>query len=108
VVFERAFGEGQPTLQMRRSAFTGRRSYPWSYIVDPSDPGRQEELYRLGTDPEESQNVAVDHPEVVSRQRERLEAVIHQSLPAQFPEVCDHPIPSPIGDYLGRRAQWHQ
>ncbi len=34
VVFERAFGEGQPTLQTRRSLFTGRRSFPWRYNFD--------------------------------------------------------------------------
>jgi arylsulfatase A-like enzyme len=34
VVFDRAFGEGQPTLQMRRAFFTGRRSFPWRYNFD--------------------------------------------------------------------------
>lgn len=34
VVFQRAFGEGQPTLQTRRSLFTGRRSFPWRYNFD--------------------------------------------------------------------------
>ena len=33
-IFDRAFGEGQPTLQMRRGFFTGRRSFPWRYNVD--------------------------------------------------------------------------
>ncbi len=34
VTFTQAFGEGQPTLQMRRSAFTGERSFPWRYNFD--------------------------------------------------------------------------
>jgi arylsulfatase A-like enzyme len=34
VSFERAFGEAQPTLQMRRAFFTGRRSFPWRYNFD--------------------------------------------------------------------------
>ena len=34
IVFERAFGEGQPTLQVRRAFFTGRRSFPWRYNFD--------------------------------------------------------------------------
>ena len=34
VSFTRAFGEGQPTLQMRRAFFTGRRSFPWCYNFD--------------------------------------------------------------------------
>ena len=34
VCFDRAFGEGQPTLQIRRAMFTGRRSFPWRYNFD--------------------------------------------------------------------------
>ena len=34
VAFERAFGEGLPTLQIRRAFFTGRRSFPWRYNFD--------------------------------------------------------------------------
>lgn len=34
VAFEGAYGEGQPTLQMRRGFFTGCRSFPWSYNFD--------------------------------------------------------------------------
>ncbi len=34
VSFEQAFGEGQPTLQVRRAFFTGRRSFPWRYNFD--------------------------------------------------------------------------
>jgi arylsulfatase A-like enzyme len=34
VSFTNAFGEGQPTLQMRRAFFTGRRSFPWRYNFD--------------------------------------------------------------------------
>jgi arylsulfatase A-like enzyme len=34
VYFERAFGECQPTLQMRRAFFTGMRSFPFNYNFD--------------------------------------------------------------------------
>ncbi len=34
VTFDRAFGEGQPTLQARRSFFTGMRCFPWRFNVD--------------------------------------------------------------------------
>jgi arylsulfatase A-like enzyme len=34
VNFTQAFGECQPTLQMRRAFFTGRRSFPWNYNFD--------------------------------------------------------------------------
>jgi len=34
VCFDQAFGECQPTLQIRRAFFTGRRSFPWRYNFD--------------------------------------------------------------------------
>lgn len=34
VSFDSAYGEGQPTLQVRRAFFTGRRSFPWRYNFD--------------------------------------------------------------------------
>ena len=34
VVFDEAYGEGQPTLQIRRAFYTGRRSFPWRYNFD--------------------------------------------------------------------------
>jgi len=34
IVFKQAYGEGQPTLQMRRAFFTGCRSFPWRYNFD--------------------------------------------------------------------------
>ena len=34
VVFDNAFGEAMPTVQMRRSFFTGMRCYPWHHDVD--------------------------------------------------------------------------
>ena len=32
--FTQAFGEGQPTLQIRRGLFTGMRSFPWRFNFD--------------------------------------------------------------------------
>ena len=34
VRFRNCFGECQPTLQMRRSVFTGERGFPWNYNFD--------------------------------------------------------------------------
>ena len=34
--FTRAFGEGQPTLQIRRGLFTGMRSFPWRFNFEPA------------------------------------------------------------------------
>ena len=32
--FSAAFGEAQPTIQVRRALLTGIRSYPWRYDFD--------------------------------------------------------------------------
>ena len=34
VLFENAFGEGQPTIQFRRSLYTGMRSFPFDGDYD--------------------------------------------------------------------------
>ena len=34
VSFSAAFGDGQPTIQVRRALFTGIRSYPWRHELD--------------------------------------------------------------------------
>jgi hypothetical protein len=49
-------------------------------------------------------NVHDRYPEVVDRQRTRLEAVVGQPIPAQLNEVCDHPAPSPMYFFLQHRA----
>ncbi|MCX7015533.1 MAG: sulfatase, partial [Candidatus Sumerlaeota bacterium] len=36
VVFENCFAEGLPTLPVRRALFTGMRTFPWRYDVDPA------------------------------------------------------------------------
>ncbi|MGN6698468.1 MAG: sulfatase-like hydrolase/transferase, partial [Thermomicrobiales bacterium] len=43
-VFTAAFGDGEPTIPMRRGFFTGRRSFPWRFDFDtagvwPSEHG---------------------------------------------------------------------
>jgi arylsulfatase A-like enzyme len=39
VRFGRAFGEAQPTIQSRRTFFTGRRSFPWRFAFDTKGLG---------------------------------------------------------------------
>jgi arylsulfatase A-like enzyme len=34
VIYDNAYGEGMPTIQMRRGFFTGQRSYPWHHDLD--------------------------------------------------------------------------
>jgi arylsulfatase A-like enzyme len=74
------------------------RDRKWNYTVSLDKPENQE-LFDLGADPEEIQNVASNYPDVVKQQRTRVEAVIQQQLPAVFLEVCD-PGLSPGAMYL--------
>ncbi|MCX7014200.1 MAG: sulfatase [Candidatus Sumerlaeota bacterium] len=44
ILFDNAFGEGQPTIQFRRTLLTGRRCFPWDMDYDtkglwPNSPG---------------------------------------------------------------------
>jgi arylsulfatase A-like enzyme len=80
------------------------RDKEWNYVttVHEEDPGP--ELYHLPTDPQELINVHDRHPEIVARQRARLEAVVGQPLPAQLNEVCDPALP-PLQIYLRRRQE---
>ena len=42
-VFSSAWGEGEPTIPMRRGFFTGMRSYPWRFHID--DRGSVPNIY---------------------------------------------------------------
>lgn len=93
-------GFGSGSAQGRASVRDDR----WNYTVTPSDPAQQEELFDLVADPDEQVNVVAGHAEVIARQRQRLEAVLLQPLPARMEEVCDHPVPAPLIEYLHRRG----
>jgi len=79
------------------------RDDEWNYIVtiDKDDPDA--ELYYLPSDPDEKNNVIANHPEIVSEQRTRLEAVLGQPLPARLNEITDHPAPPPFNIYIAKR-----
>ncbi len=79
------------------------RDAEWNYVVSVHEEDPQPELYHLPTDPEEVNNVHDQHPEVVAKQRARLEAVVGQPIPAQLNEVCD-PAPPPMYFFLSRRS----
>jgi arylsulfatase A-like enzyme len=78
------------------------RDDEWNYVVTVHQEDEAPELYSLDDDPEERTNVHDQYPEVVAKQRRRLEAVLGQPLPAQLNEVCD-PAPPPMAVMLQKR-----
>jgi arylsulfatase A-like enzyme len=92
------FGQGNA------SGLVSVRDDRWRYTIVDSDPEAEPELYDLAADPAERTNVASDHPDVLDRQRERVEAVVGKPLPVRHVEVCD-PSPSPMGYYMYRRER---
>ena len=56
VVFENAYGEGQPTIQMRRNLMTGMRSFPWNEC--PGDRGLWPNALGWHQIPEDHQTLA--------------------------------------------------
>jgi len=82
------------------------RDDEWNYVVSVHEDDPQPELYHIATDPTEMLNVHDRHPGVVARQRERLEAVVGQPIPAQLNEVCD-PGYAPMDLYFQHRFGKH-
>jgi len=78
------------------------RDEEWNYVVSVHEDDPEPELYHLPSDPDEVHNVHDRHPDVVARQRVRLEAVVGQPIPAQLNEVCD-PAPPSLSFFLRNR-----
>ncbi|MBN1249145.1 MAG: sulfatase [Anaerolineae bacterium] len=78
------------------------RDNDWAYMTAVHEEDPAPELYDLHADPREIHNVHDAHPDVVARQRARLEAVVGQRLPAQLNEVCD-PSPAPLHRYYASK-----
>lgn len=81
-------GESSQDRAVRDWIVTGWGNYAsvrdsrWNYIVNFEDPGADERLYHLESDPGESTDVSQDHRGVVHAMRLRLESVLQQPLPA--------------------------
>jgi arylsulfatase A-like enzyme len=78
------------------------RDEEWNYVVSVHEEDASPELYQVREDPEEGRNVHEQYPQVVDRQRWRLEAVVGQPIPAKLNEVCD-PAPPPIERFVAAR-----
>ncbi|NOY80805.1 MAG: sulfatase-like hydrolase/transferase [Kiritimatiellaeota bacterium] len=92
----------QPTGTPNAAAFASVRTDRWNYVTPVHRTEAPEVLFDLRNDPEENENVADAHPDVVCELRRRVEAVVGQPLPARLNEVCD-PAPPPMVEYLHRR-----
>ncbi|MFH1929202.1 MAG: hypothetical protein ABIK79_13670, partial [Chloroflexota bacterium] len=80
------------------------RDDEWNYVVSVHEEDPNPELYHLPSDPGEEHNVHGQHPDVVARQRKRLEAVVGQPIPAKLNEVCDSVHP-PVYSFFQHRLQ---
>jgi arylsulfatase A-like enzyme len=60
------------------------RDHTWNAVVNVQQPEPQWKLYRVDADPHSGTDVAAAHPEVVRRQRERLEGFLGAPLPARL------------------------
>jgi arylsulfatase A-like enzyme len=87
---------------------TGRASVrddEWNYTVAVGQQDDNPELFHLATDPDEKKNVASEHPDIIGKQRTRLEAVLGKPLPAIQNEVCDRAAPPPMSMYRANRRK---
>lgn len=60
------------------------RDRRWNLLVNTLDPAAEPRLYDLAADPREGSNIAAEHPEIVTRQLSRLEALLGGPLPARY------------------------
>ena len=75
------------------------RDDEWNYVVSIGIEDPNPELYHLPSDIDEKNNVISKYPDVVKKQRTRLEAVLGHPLPAVQNEVCDRIAPAPGNSY---------
>ena len=80
------------------------RDRVWNYVVNFEAPDEDTRLYDLAADPLEQQDVAARHPDVVARQRARLEAFLGQPLPATLTDRI-YPSTLAIREYYRARGE---
>ena len=90
----------------RASGRASVRDDEWNYVVSVGQEDSNPELYHLPSDADEEKNVISEHPDVVKKQRTRLEAILGHPLPSVQNEVCDRAAPPPGNLYRAiRHAQ---
>ena len=83
--------------------FASVRDRDWNYVVNFEQPGESERLYDLRADPQETQNVASQHGEVVRERRRRLETLLGQELPPRLSDRFEQGTVAPCRAYYGSR-----
>ena len=80
--------EGREFVVTGWGDYASVRDRDWNYIVTFGAPEEDTRLFNLNlrADPAEQHDVAADHPEIIARQRERLEGFLGQPLPATLPD----------------------
>lgn len=73
--------------------FASVRDREWNYIVNFETSGEGTRLFHLPSDPGEQTDVVAEHPDVVAKQRERLESFLGHQLPTT---LCDRTYPSTL------------
>ncbi|MEW6356438.1 MAG: sulfatase [Planctomycetota bacterium] len=64
--------------------FASVRDEEWNYIVNYEAKDAKPRLFHHTDDPKEDHDVAAAHPDVIEKQRKRLEALLGQPLPAKL------------------------
>jgi len=80
----------------------------WNYCVGTGYPDDEPELFDLEADPKEIRNVASENPEIVTCQRERLEALLGRPVSAPMTEIDDRAAPPPMAAYIQARESRRQ
>ena len=80
------------------------RDDEWNYVVGTGYEDESAQLYDLENDPNEDTNVVHQHPEVLAKQRARIEVVLKQPLPGLHEEVCTREVVAPA--HMCRRIQF--
>ena len=81
------------------------RDTEWNYTVGVGYADEQPELFHLAEDPDEKQNVASAYPQIVQKQRARLEALLGQPVDAPMNELTDRAAPAPLATYYAAKRR---
>jgi arylsulfatase A-like enzyme len=80
------------------------RDHTWNAVVNVQQPDPQWKLYRIDGDPNRFVDEAAAHPEIVQRQRQRLEGFLGAPLPARLPGQPST-TPYPLLSYRAARSR---